>query len=109
MFKVGDKVRVKSREELERMKQENRSAVSITSEMLSLAGKEAEVVKAASWYCYLSSDECRNLWLQEWIEPIEKKHCAVFIKGVPGRGKEVKEALVEAGFRFPQDKYCPSG
>lgn len=96
-LKVGDKVRIKSREELERLKKASKSAIAITSEMLSLAGTVAEVKRATSWYYYLSVDECRNMWLTQWVEPIEKKHCAVFIKGVPGRGKDVKEALLEAG------------
>lgn len=96
-FKVGEKVRIKSREELERLKKANKSGIAITSEMLSLAGTVAEVEKATSWYYYLSADKCCNLWLTEWVEPIEKKHCAVYIKGVPGRGKDVKEALIEAG------------
>lgn len=96
-LKVGDKVRIKSREELERLKKTNKSAIAITSEMLSLAGTVAEVKRATSWYYYLSVDGCRNMWLTQWVEPIEKKHCAVFIKGVPGRGKDVEEALLEAG------------
>lgn len=96
-LKVGDKVRIKSREELEKLQNRYTPGIVITEEMKSYGGAVGTVEKATSWYCYLSVDGCSNMWLLKWVEPIEKKHCAVFIKGVPGRGKDVKEALLKAG------------
>lgn len=94
-LKVGDKVRIKSREELEDSRDEDR--MTLTSNMFEFAGMVTEVVEV-NGECYrLSVDKGWYNWLPEWVEPIEKKHCAVFIKGVPGRGKDVKEALLEAG------------
>lgn len=102
-LKVGDKVRIKSREELEKLQDRNTTGIVITEEMKSYGGSVGTVEKATSWYCYLSVDGCSNMWLLKWVEPIEKKHCAVFIKGVPGRGKDVEEALLEAGGKILTD------
>ena len=95
VFKVGDKVRIKSREELRNRK--DNPYMGFVDSMYDFAGADAEIIKVTGEIYRLSVDEGWYNWVAEWLEPIEKKHCAVFIKGVPGRGKEVKEALIEAG------------
>lgn len=94
-FKVGDKVRVKSREELERAKTEQNLFI-ITKEMLLFAGLEGEVTKVLPGFCYISVDGLCNVWSMEWLEPVEKTSMCYF-KGVPGRGEEIKRELLNMG------------
>ena len=92
-LKVGDKVRIKSREELEKLQNRNTTGIVITEEMKSYGGSVGTVEKATSWYCYLSVDGCSNMWLLKWVEPIG----GVYIRSVAGRGEDIKKMLTEMG------------
>ena len=90
-FKVGDKVRIKSREELEDSRDEDR--MTLTSNMFELAGMVTEVVKVNGEYYRLSADKGWYNWLAEWFEPIG----GVYIRSVADRGEDIKKMLTEMG------------
>ena len=92
-FKVGDKVRIKSRDELEKLQNRNTTSIVITEEMKSYGGAVGTVEKTASWYYYLSVDECGNMWLPEWVEPI-RTAAAGYLKLKKGDYVRVKDEAV---------------
>lgn len=94
VFKVGDKVRVKSREELKECCEEER--LSLVPSMYYFVGKEGIITSDVDGFYKCSFDEAWYYWLPEWLEPVEETSKCYF-KGVPGRGEEIKRELLNMG------------
>lgn len=94
VFKVGDKVRVKSCEELEKYCKNEK--MSFVYPMFSFAGKEGIIVSDKNGIYCCSFDDRRDLWLPEWLEPVEGPSMCYY-KGVPRRGEEIKRELLNMG------------
>lgn len=97
VFKVGDKVRVKSSEELEECWDDER--MSFVLSMYSFAGKKGIIESDNDGIYRCSFDRGWYNWLPEWLEPVEETSMCYF-KGAPGRGEEIKRELLNMGGRI---------